>query len=347
MKMLMHRRGNRTLLAIAALLLVAGLSTLRLTSSAGGNAGEGRATIAKLFFLNIRGQVLSANPDGSDRRVLVDALATSPDGIAVDVAHGHIYWSNMGAANADDGSVMRANLDGSNVTTIVPAGGTFTAKQLKLDEVNRKLYWSDREGMRVQRANLDGTGLETLVEVATGDAARRDAANWCVGIAVDAERGHVYWTQKGGDNEGRGSIRRAGIDIPRGQTAANRTDIEVLFDALPEPIDLDLDLESRQIYWTDRGDAPRGNTVNRAPMDPPAGFDPKRRTDAMILASNFDETIGIALDLPRGMMYITDLRGSLYSTRLDGSDRKLLGSGLGSLTGIAFAEIPAAAPTTN
>jgi hypothetical protein len=33
---------------------------------------------------------------------------------------------------------------------------------------------------------------------------------------------------------------------------------------LPEPIDLELDLYNHMLYWTDRGDPPRGNTVNRA-----------------------------------------------------------------------------------
>ena len=65
----------------------------------------------------------------------------------------------------------------------------------------------------------------------------------------------------------KGRICRAGIDDPPGQAASNRTDIEVLYDGLPEPIDLDLDLNNRVMYWTDRGDPPRGNTVNRAPMD--------------------------------------------------------------------------------
>jgi DNA-binding beta-propeller fold protein YncE len=297
-------------------------------------------TSPRLFFLNLRGQVLSAEPDGSDLRVLVDGQPTSPDGIAVDVKHGYIYWSNMGGAKREDGSVMRADLDGGNVTAIVPSGGVFTGKQLTLDEQNGKLYWSDREGMRVQRANVDGTGLETLVQIAAGDEARQDAANWAVGIAVDVERGHVYWTQKGGDNEGRGSIRRAGIEIPAGQTAANRTDIEILFTELPEPIDLHLDLAKRHIYWTDRGDPPEGNTVNRAPMDPPAGFDPAKRTDKTILAGGFEETIGIALDLERDRMYVTDLRGSYYSLRLDGSDKRQLGTGLGMLTGIAVVDVP-------
>jgi len=55
------------------------------------------------------------------------------------------------------------------------AGGTFTPKQLKLDRKNGKLYWSDREGMRVMRSNLDGSRIETLIETGQGDHARLDA----------------------------------------------------------------------------------------------------------------------------------------------------------------------------
>ena len=118
------------------------------------------------------------------------------------------------------------------------------------------------------RANLDGSKIETLVETGQGDTRPgRDATKWCVGITVDPERGQIYWTQKGPDDAGLGRIFRASIEIPKGQSAANRTDIEVLFDDLPEPIDLELDLKNRALYWTDRGDPPRGNTVNRAPMD--------------------------------------------------------------------------------
>jgi hypothetical protein len=46
----------------------------------------------------------------------------------------------------------------------------------------------------------------------------------------------------------------------------------VLFDQLPEPIDLELDRANRVLYWTDRGDPPRGNTVNRAPIDKKAAI---------------------------------------------------------------------------
>jgi hypothetical protein len=253
----------------------------------------------------------------------------------MDIDAGYIYWTNMGSVGASDGSIFRADLDGNNLTTIVPEGRTHTPKQLQLDKKNGKLYWSDREGMRVMRANLDGSNIETLIETGHSDEDRRDARNWCVGIALDAERGHVYWTQKGSDNAGQGQIFRAGMDIPKGQTASTRKDVELLYDALPEPIDLDLDLTTRTMYWTDRGDPPRGNTVNRAPMD--AG--PGGRKDPEIIFNHLMEGIGLALDVQNHRMFMTDLGGSLYSCNLDGSNKKVLLFAQGNLSGVAYAEL--------
>src|SRR5882672_7225043 len=227
------------------------------------------ATKGRLFFLDLSaGRVLTANPDGSDLKAIVSEGRRLPDGIVVDVAAGYIYWTNMGHPSANDGSVDRADIDGKNVTNIIPPGNTFTPKQLQLDKKNGKLYWSDREGMRVMRANLDGSKIETLVDTSQGEARPgKEIRKWCVGIALDIEGGKLYWTQKGPDNAGEGRIFRTNLEIPKGQTPANRNDIELLYDGLPEPIDLELDHANRMIYWTDRGDPPRGNTVNRAPMD--------------------------------------------------------------------------------
>src|SRR5437879_10616033 len=183
--------------------------------------------VGRLFVLDLSdGRILSMKTDGSDRRVLVSECRF-PDGVAVDAAAGHIYWTNMGVPNLDDGSIERADLDGKNRRVIVPRGTTFTPKQIQLDRKNGKLYWCDREGMRVMRANLDGSQIETLVETGRGDADRRDQTRWCVGMTIDPERKQFYWTQKGPDNGARGRILRAEIELPRGETAANRPDIEV------------------------------------------------------------------------------------------------------------------------
>jgi hypothetical protein len=314
-----------------------GENMTKLKSSEPARASGDRAALARLYVLDVSGnRVLSVNPDGSDRKVIVHECRM-PDGIAVDVEGGHIYWTNMGVPNLNDGSIERADFDGGNRKTIVPQGGTFTPKQMTLEKKSGKLYWCDREGMRVMRANLDGSAPETLVETSQGDPRPgRDQTKWCVGIAVDADRKQIYWTQKGPDDAGLGRILRANIELPAGQSASNRTDIEVLFDGLPEPIDLELDLKNRLMYWTDRGDPPRGNTVNRAPMD----ADSKTRPAPEILFTHLMEGIGIALDLEGGRMFLTDLAGSVYSARLDGSGKQTLLFAQGNLTGIAYAELP-------
>jgi hypothetical protein len=256
--------------------------------------------------------------------------------VAVDGETGHVFWTNMGVPTRNDGSIESVDLDGQNRAIVIPGGSTFTPKQLHLDKKNRKLYWSDREGMRVMRSNLDGSNLETLVDSSQGEARPgRDAKKWCVGIAVDADRGQIYWTQKGPDDAEQGRIFRAGIEIPKGESAVKRSDIEVLFDGLPEPIDLELDLGNRLMYWTDRGDPPRGNTVNRARMD----SDFTKRPAPEILLTHLMEGIGIALDLLGNRMFITDLAGTVYSARLDGSGKKPVLVAQGNITGIAYFEV--------
>jgi hypothetical protein len=282
------------------------------------------------------GHVFALNPDGSGKQVLVSGCRI-PDGITVDADRGHIYWTNMGNPAANDGSIERVNLDGTDRATIVPSGGTYTPKQLHLDTAGRKLYWADREGMRVMRCDLDGSGIETLAQTGQGDDDRRDQTRWCVGIAVDPDGRHLYWTQKGPSNAGLGKILRVGLEMAIGDTAAARSDIEVLYDRLPEPIDLELDLKTRTLYWTDRGDPPRGNTVNRAPMDPSR----EQREVPEILWTHLEEGIGIALDLAGDRMWVTDLAGSIYLANLDGAGHKQILAAQGNLTGIAYTELPA------
>jgi hypothetical protein len=290
---------------------------------------------SRLFILDLaEGRVFSVKPDGSDKKILATG-GHMPDGIAVDVEAGHLYWTNMGVPSRNDGSIERCDLDGRNRTTIVPEGATFTPKQLQLDKRGGKLYWCDREGMRVMRANLDGSGIETLVQTGSTDADRRDATKWCVGIALDLERGQIYWTQKGPDNAGKGRIFRAGIEIPKGESASTRSDIEVLYNGLPEPIDLEIDHAKRVLYWTDRGDPPLGNTVNRAPLDTGRNGRPAPQ----IVFRDLMEGIGIALDRTGERMFMTDLAGSVYVASLDGSKPSVLLFTQGNLSGIAYAEI--------
>jgi hypothetical protein len=294
-------------------------------------ASGDKTPVGRLFVLELNaGRIHSMNTDGSNRKIVVTDCRNC-DGIVVHVDAGHIYWTNMGVPNLNDGSIERADLDGGNRRVIVSQGITHTPKQIHLDKDSGKLYWCDREGMRVMRANLDGSHVETLVETGRGDKDRHDQTRWCVGITTDPKLGKIYWTQKGPTKGGLGRLCRANIDIPNGESPASRSDIEVLFDQLPEPIDLELDLKNRVLYWTDRGDPPRGNTVNRAPID--------KKSAPEILITHLMEGIGIALDVPGNRMFVTDLAGSVYSADLDGKNERNFLYAQGNLTGIAYAEV--------
>src|ERR1700753_2715966 len=142
--------------------------------------GVARAVMPLLFVLTRHaGRIHSMNTDGADRTTIVSDCHL-PDGIVVDVEAGHIYWTNMGVPNLNDGSIERADLDGRNRRVVVPQGITHTPKQIHLNKDNGKLYWCDREGMRVMRANLDGSQVETLVQTGRGDTDQRDQTRWCV-----------------------------------------------------------------------------------------------------------------------------------------------------------------------
>lgn len=320
--------------------VVSGMAGLGALSACSGLSSGSFNPRPQLFFLGAA-RVQTIDPETGLRKVLLDrspADGSFPkgviyDGIAVHSVSGQIFWTDMGRPSERDGSILRCERDGSGLTTIVAPGGAFTPKQMRIDEAAQKIYWSDREGMAVRRCNLDGTDIETLVMTGNPVTDRGDETRWCVGLALDPSRGHIYWTQKGGDNASQGVIRRVGMVMPRGSSPANRADMITLFSRLPEPIDLDLDLSSRTLYWTDRGD----NTVSSAPLDPRPGFDPAVRVDRTILLRDLKEAVGIALDLPRRRLAYTSLGGEIGVAGLDGSSPRMLATDLGMLTGVCWA----------
>lgn len=283
------------------------------------------------------GRILTCRPDGTDQHTLLDNLSTLPDGIAADPQAGHIYWTNMGTSfKTNSGSIERADLDGSNRTTIIGPGsksaGVFTPKQITIAPRGRKLYWCDREGMKVMRANMDGSEIEVLVSTGCTEEHRLDQRRWCVGVAVDEERGWFYWSQKGPSKGGQGRILRARVDgdveVSNDGGETKRDDVEVVFEGLPEPIDLHLDETSQTLYWTDRGDPPEGNTLNRAAV----GMGGQKQ----VLAIRMHETIGLAVDHDGDVVYVTDLAGGVYAVDVKKRTKTVLFAELGDLTGIAL-----------
>jgi hypothetical protein len=283
----------------------------------------------------IKGKMQVFDTEGNLLRTLVEVTGGTPDGIAIDPIRRQIYWTNMGEHwDQNDGFIERIDFDGSNRTMIIPKGATMTPKQLELDLTNRLIYWCDREGMRVMRSNMDGSAITTLVVAGQGKEDQKDETTHCVGISIDHRRRQIYWTQKGAPNSGTGRILRAGIDLPNGENPANRTDIDVVLDQLPEPIDLEIEVDGDWLYWTDRGDPPKGNTLNRINI---AG-DHNGDDMVEILNGNLKEGIGLALDKKNDRAFVTDLGAHIYQFSMDGMERKLLYQGQDGqgFTGIVY-----------
>jgi hypothetical protein len=106
------------------------------------------------------------------------------------------------------------------------------------------------------------------------------------------------------------------LDLRGGRVAsanADGSDVKVLQTGLRQgPDGAAVDATSRHIFWSNMG---------------------KVKLD------------GIALDLKGQRMFFPDLGGNVYSANLDGTDKKVLLTGQGTLTGIAYAELPTPAQT--
>lgn len=267
--------------------------------------------MAKLLSLAWQpGQVVLVNlPDG-DYKVLVRDAGDHPDGIACDGKT--VYWTTMGAGvpadnpegadyTARNGGLHAIDLDGTNRRNVISQGQTTTGKQLVLDSKGN-LYWGNREGFSLATVRVDGTGLRDLVK-RDGSQGQRD---WIVGVTVDEANGYVYWSQKGSPEGGDGRIFRAGLEIPEGETAEDRTDIETLWENLPAPIDLEL--MNGHLFWTDRGHQPGGNSLNRAKAPAPG----EKGESPQVLADGFEEAIGLAVDLQERIAYVSDLSGKIW-----------------------------------
>lgn len=272
------------------------------------------------------GSILEYSITGQIRRTLVVNQAL-PDGLAVDTSGGLVFWTNMGIPGKQDGTVLSLNLDTAEVKPIVAPGAINTPKQLTLDKHAKKLYFCDREGCRVYRCNFDGSELETVVS--TSDALNVDPEkrvhDWCVGIAVDSQLGKFYWSQKGPSKGGQGRIFCANISTPVGTSGVSRTDVECILDNLPEPIDLEISEFSKSLYWTDCGEIPFGNSVNRAQLDASGRIIPNSSTKKYeVLYRHFNEAIGLKVDEKSDSIYVTDLGGRIYRCDLNGKHKAVL-----------------------
>ena len=158
------------------------------------------------------GIIYRANLDGSNVETLITRSSEGLLDLALDVAGGQIYWTAFTAIDPEgvpeEGIIYRANLDGSNVETLIDEQNLPFF--LALDVAGGQIYWTaftaiDPEGVPeesiIYRANLDGSNVETLI-----------TSSEPVGsLTLDVAGDQIYWTAIDPEGE-EGSIYRANLD---------------------------------------------------------------------------------------------------------------------------------------
>ena len=143
-------------------------------------------------------QIGSAELDGSNAGPLLSTPFHS--GLAVDPVNGKLYWST--SITAIEGEILRANLDGTNVETVVT--GASKPSRIALHVAAGKIYWTDFVLDVVRRADLDGSNIEDLYVV---------GANLNPGgIALDLAEGKIYWGQAVSTSPHVGKIMRMNLN---------------------------------------------------------------------------------------------------------------------------------------
>jgi hypothetical protein len=201
------------------------------------------------------GTIECAKLDGSGHRVLVPSgAAGTPKELVLDKDSDHLYWCDREGMR-----VMRARLDGAEVTELVRTGNfpedtgdaTRHCVGIALDKANGHVYWTQKgppdagEG-RIFRAGIElpsgaRPDLRTDVECLLADLPEP------IDLDIDHVAGMLYWTDRGDDTHDGNTLNRAKI------ATSGLVDREVLARGLKEGIGVSLDLKGRRAFVTDLG----------------------------------------------------------------------------------------------
>lgn len=152
------------------------------------------------------GRIFELSSEGPQHPVELLSGQCLPDGLDYLESNSHLYWTCMGkfldvlfehilgtvpndilrlgVPSANDGAVYGAKLGPNGlegeIQTIVKSGDVHTPKQMAIDQQAKKIYFCDREGIRVMRVNCDGSNLEIIVQRGdwTHDSEGKDQHNW-------------------------------------------------------------------------------------------------------------------------------------------------------------------------
>ncbi|MEK6799869.1 MAG: kelch repeat-containing protein [Planctomycetota bacterium] len=257
----------------------------------------------------VDGRIRRSEPDGTNIEDLVSCVLNGPSGVAPDAGSGLLYWINSNA-------VQRAALNipagetactRSDIETLATGAPGKHLHDVILDTCRGLMFYS--EGVadptaNLYCANLDGSNARSIVTL--------DSDYGAGFLALDSCAGKVYWIAGGPTFSFK--IQRANLD---------GSDVEDLVVGAGNAVrDLQLDLLSGKMYWTDGTAGAR--KIRRGNLEIPIGETPSARTDIEdlvcppVVGSNTEVPYALLLDADNARMFWSDAgTGRIYIAQMD------------------------------
>jgi hypothetical protein len=207
-----------------------------------------------------------------------------------------IYWCTYALGN-----IYVADLNGSNQTLLVSGNGVSgEVEAMRVDFYGGKIYWASNQDGLIRRCDLDGTHIDTIITETPGGEVLS-------GLTLDLNEKKIYYIS---DRD----IKRADLD---------GKNIEMLFTPAFDPYGLDIDTQTKKIYWTYAdGD------VYRADQD---------GSNSELLIDGNDFAFSVTVDSKKEKLYVSYLwSGIIVKADLTGANQEDFLTGLGAPAGVSL-----------